>query len=80
MLFKFVIGRPDDSDVIGQLFKELKEFDDLILFDVEDAYKKLPFKVIFYLLFLLKGHWRLALQEICRVGFWVILNDFASSA
>jgi len=45
VLLKFLIGRPSTPTQYNELFKEMREFDDLILYDIEDQYKKLPFKV-----------------------------------
>lgn len=46
LAFRFVIGRSSDRSKMASLEKEIHEYDDFLLIDVEEHYSKLPFKTL----------------------------------
>lgn len=44
LAFRFVIGRINDSAKMAALGKEIAEFDDFMLLDIEEKYSNLPHK------------------------------------
>lgn len=46
LAFRFVIGRTGDRSKMAELKKEVAEYDDFILLDIEEEYSKLPYKTL----------------------------------
>jgi hypothetical protein len=47
IVLKFVVGWPsNDNDIFDLLLEEFSQLDDLILYDIEDTYANLYFKVL----------------------------------
>ncbi|XP_051114652.1 probable beta-1,3-galactosyltransferase 14 [Andrographis paniculata] len=46
LAFRFVIGRTKDSSRMLALKKEIAEYDDFLLLDIEEEYSKLPYKTL----------------------------------
>ncbi|XP_022886700.1 probable beta-1,3-galactosyltransferase 14 [Olea europaea var. sylvestris] len=48
LAFRFVIGRTADKSKMSNLRKEIAEYDDFLLLDIEEEYSKLPYKTLAY--------------------------------
>ncbi|EPS63358.1 hypothetical protein M569_11427 [Genlisea aurea] len=46
LVFRFVIGKTSDSSKMVELKKEVAEYDDFMLLDIEEKYSKLPYKTL----------------------------------
>ncbi|XP_055808872.1 probable beta-1,3-galactosyltransferase 14 [Solanum dulcamara] len=46
LAFRFVIGRTSDKSKMLALKKEVAEYDDFVLLDIEEEYSKLPYKTL----------------------------------
>ncbi|KAK2986608.1 hypothetical protein RJ640_004364 [Escallonia rubra] len=46
LAFRFVIGRTGDKSKMAELRKEVAEYDDFMLLDIEEEYSKLPYKTL----------------------------------
>ncbi|GLU15285.1 hypothetical protein SLE2022_317870 [Rubroshorea leprosula] len=46
LAFRFVIGRTNDKSKMAELRKEVAEYDDFMLLDIEEEYSKLPYKTL----------------------------------
>lgn len=46
LAFRFVIGRTADKSKMSNLRKEIAEYDDFLLLDIEEEYSKLPYKTL----------------------------------
>ncbi|QCE10048.1 probable beta-1,3-galactosyltransferase 13 [Vigna unguiculata] len=46
LAFRFVIGRTSDRSKMSALQKEVTQYDDFILLDIEEEYSKLPYKTL----------------------------------
>lgn len=46
LAFRFVIGRTNDKSKMLELKKEVEEYDDFVLLDIEEEYSKLPYKTL----------------------------------
>ncbi|XP_039026909.1 probable beta-1,3-galactosyltransferase 14, partial [Hibiscus syriacus] len=46
LAFRFIIGRTNDKSKMEELGKEVAEYDDFILLDIEEGYSKLPYKTL----------------------------------
>ncbi|KAA3453093.1 putative beta-1,3-galactosyltransferase 14 [Gossypium australe] len=46
LAFRFVIGRTNDKSKMAELKKEVAEYDDFLLLDIEEEYSKLPYKTL----------------------------------
>ncbi|GAV64062.1 Galactosyl_T domain-containing protein [Cephalotus follicularis] len=46
LAFRFIIGRTNDKSKMSELQKEVAEYDDFILLDIEEEYSKLPYKTL----------------------------------
>ncbi|KAL2466781.1 putative beta-1 [Abeliophyllum distichum] len=46
LAFRFVIGRTGDKSKMSDLRKEIAEYDDFLLLDIEEEYSKLPYKTL----------------------------------
>ncbi|KAI3466053.1 hypothetical protein Pfo_022716 [Paulownia fortunei] len=46
LVFRFVIGRTSDRSKMSALKKEVSEYDDFLLLDIEEEYSKLPYKTL----------------------------------
>ncbi|KAG2396746.1 beta-1,3-galactosyltransferase 14 [Vigna angularis] len=46
LAFRFIIGRTSDRGKMSSLHKELAEYDDFILLDIQEEYSKLPYKTL----------------------------------
>ncbi|KAI7729389.1 hypothetical protein M8C21_004216, partial [Ambrosia artemisiifolia] len=44
LAFRFVIGKTHDKSKMAALKKEVEEYDDFLLLDIEEEYSKLPYK------------------------------------
>jgi Galactosyltransferase len=44
LAFRFVIGKTKDKSKMAALQKEIEEYDDFILLDIEEEYSRLPYK------------------------------------
>lgn len=48
LAFRFIIGRTSDKWKMSQVQKEVAEYDDFLLLDIEEHYNKLPYKTLAY--------------------------------
>lgn len=62
LAFRFVIGRTNDKSKMSELRKEVAEYDDFMLLDIEEEYSKLPFKTL--------------VLTLCIYQFWVPIVCF----
>lgn len=46
LAFRFIIGRTNDKSKMAELRKEIAEYDDFLLVDIEEQYSKLPYKTL----------------------------------
>ncbi|OVA12282.1 Glycosyl transferase [Macleaya cordata] len=46
LAFRFVIGRTSDKSKMSELRKEVAEYDDFMLLDIEEQYSRLPYKTL----------------------------------
>lgn len=46
LVFRFVIGKTKDQAKMTQLKKEVAEYDDFLLLDIQEEYSKLPYKTL----------------------------------
>ena len=46
LAFRFVIGRTNDRAKMAELRKEVAQYDDFMLLDIEEEYSKLPYKTL----------------------------------
>ncbi|CAK7327684.1 unnamed protein product [Dovyalis caffra] len=46
LAFRFIIGRTNDKLKMAELKKEIAEYDDFLLLDIEEQYSKLPYKTL----------------------------------
>ncbi|KAE8723482.1 putative beta-1,3-galactosyltransferase 14 [Hibiscus syriacus] len=46
LAFRFVIGKTNDESKMAELKKEVAEYDDFLLLDIEEEYSKLPYKTL----------------------------------
>ncbi|XP_062170238.1 probable beta-1,3-galactosyltransferase 14 [Alnus glutinosa] len=46
LAFRFVIGKTNDKSKMSELKKEVAEYDDFLLLDIQEEYSKLPYKTI----------------------------------
>lgn len=46
LAIRFVIGRARDQSKMSALRKEVAEYDDFVLLDIEEEYSKLPYKTL----------------------------------
>lgn len=46
LAFRFVIGRTNDKAKMAELRKEVAQYDDFMLLDIEEEYSKLPYKTL----------------------------------
>ncbi|XP_071698413.1 probable beta-1,3-galactosyltransferase 14 [Rutidosis leptorrhynchoides] len=46
LAFRFVIGKTRDKSKMSELKKEVEEYDDFLLLDIEEEYSKLPYKTL----------------------------------
>ncbi|KAJ0500554.1 putative galactosylxylosylprotein 3-beta-galactosyltransferase [Helianthus annuus] len=46
LAFRFIIGKTHDRSKMAALKKEVEEFDDFVLLDIDEAYSKLPYKTL----------------------------------
>jgi hypothetical protein len=44
LAFRFVIGKSNDKSKMAALEREVQEYDDFVLLDLEEEYSKLPYK------------------------------------
>ncbi|KAI3725348.1 hypothetical protein L1987_65134 [Smallanthus sonchifolius] len=44
LAFRFVIGKIRDKSKMAELKKEVEEYDDFLLLDIEEEYSKLPYR------------------------------------
>ncbi|KAJ6728140.1 BETA-13-N-ACETYLGLUCOSAMINYLTRANSFERASE [Salix koriyanagi] len=49
LAFRFIIGRTNDKSKMAELRKEIAEYDDFLLVDIEEHYSKLPYKTLAFL-------------------------------
>nr|BAX24827.1 beta 1,3-glycosyltransferase-like protein III [Oryza glumipatula]BAX24875.1 putative Avr9 elicitor response protein [Oryza longistaminata] len=48
LAFRFVIGKSNDKSKMAALEREVQEYDDFVLLDLEEEYSKLPYKTLAY--------------------------------
>lgn len=48
LTFRFVIGKTNDKSKMLELKKEIAEYDDFLLLDIQEEYSKLPYKTLAY--------------------------------
>ncbi|KAG8093898.1 hypothetical protein GUJ93_ZPchr0012g19374 [Zizania palustris] len=48
LTFRFVIGKSKDKSKMAALEREVEEYDDFVLLDLEEEYSKLPYKTLAY--------------------------------
>lgn len=46
LAFRFIIGRTNDKSKMAELRREVAEYDDFVLLDIEEEYSKLPYKTL----------------------------------
>lgn len=46
LAFRFVIGKTKEKQKMAELAKEVAEYDDFLLLDIEEEYSKLPYKTL----------------------------------
>nr|KAJ0195229.1 hypothetical protein LSAT_V11C700382560 [Lactuca sativa] len=46
LAFRFIIGKTKDSSKMAELRREVEEYDDFLLLDIEEEYSKLPYKTL----------------------------------
>ncbi|KAI3769314.1 hypothetical protein L6452_00415 [Arctium lappa] len=46
LAFRFVIGKTRDKSKMAELRREVEEYDDFLILDIEEEYSKLPYKTI----------------------------------
>lgn len=46
LAFRFIMGRTGDKSKMSELKKEVAEYDDFLLLDIEEEYSKLPYKTL----------------------------------
>ncbi|KAG0455432.1 hypothetical protein HPP92_024724 [Vanilla planifolia] len=46
LAFRFVIGKTGDQKKMAELKREVQEYDDFLLLDIEEEYSKLPYKTL----------------------------------
>eukprot|EP00258_Populus_trichocarpa_P039156 XP_024455175.1 probable beta-1,3-galactosyltransferase 14 isoform X2 [Populus trichocarpa] len=46
LAFRFVIGRTNDKSKMAELKREIAEYDDFLLLDIEEQYSQLPYKTL----------------------------------
>nr|GMC74724.1 probable beta-1,3-galactosyltransferase 14 [Ipomoea batatas] len=46
LAFRFIIGRTNDKSKMAALRREIAEYDDFVLLDIEEEYSKLPYKTL----------------------------------
>lgn len=46
LAIRFVIGKTKDEAKMAELRREIAEYDDFILLDIEEEYSKLPYKTL----------------------------------
>lgn len=46
LAFRFIIGKTHDKSKMAMLRKEVEEYDDFVLLDIEEEYSKLPYKTL----------------------------------
>ncbi|KAL8505732.1 hypothetical protein ACS0TY_016811 [Phlomoides rotata] len=46
LVFRFIIGRTSDRSKMAALKKEVAQYDDFVLLDIEEEYSKLPYKTL----------------------------------
>lgn len=46
LVFRFIIGRTSDRSKMAALKKEVSQYDDFVLLDIEEEYSKLPYKTL----------------------------------
>lgn len=46
LAFRFIIGRTNDRSKMAALKREVAQYDDFILLDIEEEYSKLPYKTL----------------------------------
>ena len=46
LAFRFIIGKTSDKAKMLELKKEVAEYDDFVLLDIEEEYSKLPYKTL----------------------------------
>ncbi|KAF8025894.1 hypothetical protein BT93_F2654 [Corymbia citriodora subsp. variegata] len=48
LAFRFVIGKTKDQSKMSELMREVAEYDDFLLLDIEEEYSMLPYKTLAY--------------------------------
>lgn len=46
LAIRFIIGKTKDEAKMAELRREIAEYDDFILLDIEEEYSKLPYKTL----------------------------------
>ena len=46
LAIRFIIGKTKDEKKMAELRREIAEYDDFILLDIEEEYSKLPYKTL----------------------------------
>uniref|UniRef100_A0A453PXQ1 Hexosyltransferase n=3 Tax=Triticinae TaxID=1648030 RepID=A0A453PXQ1_AEGTS len=46
LAFRFVIGKSNDKSKMAALEREVEEYDDFVLLDLEEEYSRLPYKTL----------------------------------
>lgn len=46
LAFRFIIGKTSDTSKMAELKKEVEDYDDFVLLDIEEEYSKLPYKTL----------------------------------
>ncbi|CAH9104396.1 unnamed protein product [Cuscuta epithymum] len=46
LAFRFIIGRTSDKSKMSELRREVSQYDDFVLLDIEEEYSKLPYKTL----------------------------------
>jgi hypothetical protein len=80
LAFRFIIGRTNDKSKMAELRKEIAEYDDFLLVDIEEQYSKLPYKtlvlmmncIVFFCFFPHQVYYWMAvlIWVFCRLAFF----------
>nr|XP_043622244.1 probable beta-1,3-galactosyltransferase 14 isoform X2 [Erigeron canadensis] len=66
LAFRFVIGKTSDKSKMAHLKREVEDYDDFLLLDIEEEYSKLPYKTLAFFK---------AAYALCDSDFYVKADD-----
>jgi hypothetical protein len=68
LAFRFVIGRTNDKSKMAELKREIAEYDDFLLLDIEEQYSQLPYKTLVLMMSCM-----VFLPFFHQVNYWIIV-------